>query len=126
MFDLDFFKRVNDAHGHAAGDIVLGAIGEWVRSNKRQSDLFGRIGGDEFVLLLPMTSKVGATLVAERLISLVRVRPIYCSGTSVTITVSVGIATSEQDGQSYGKLFERADKALYEAKRTGRNRFVAD
>ena len=121
--DLDFFKQINDTHGHAAGDTVLAAVGKQIRLQKRNSDLFGRIGGDEFVVLLPLTDHRGAKVLADRLVKFISSQAVYASGASINPTISVGVASSEQDGQSYGQLFERADQALFEAKRTGRNRY---
>lgn len=120
VMDLDFFKRVNDSFGHAAGDTVLKIFVQSVHESLRPTDLIGRYGGEEFVLLLPHTPLAGAVSVAER----IRVR---CSELrfgdvlkDLTMTVSIGVA-EHLKGQGWERTIERADQALYRAKQDGRN-----
>lgn len=122
FMDLDRFKRVNDTHGHAAGDRVLRAFADRVRQNVRLSDVLVRRGGEEFVLLLPNMPLEGATAAAERIRRSVSSEPIRAGGDLLlTQTVSVGVA--EWDGtETAAELEERADTAMYAAKQQGRDR----
>ncbi len=124
LLDLDHFKRINDTHGHAAGDKVLQQVATLCSKNLRTNDFFARYGGEEFVILLPDTEAAGAVTVASKLReAIARVR-FHRSGRPVEVTLSIGVAQLRQ-GDSMEALFERADKALYQAKRTGRDRVVA-
>jgi diguanylate cyclase (GGDEF)-like protein len=125
LMDLDHFKRVNDAHGHAVGDRVLRAFADVVRACVRAVDVIVRRGGEEFVLIMPATDETQARLVAERVRKRVGGQPMYArSGLSIAQTVSVGVAT--WDGRETPEsLEERADLAMYEAKRRGRDRVVS-
>ena len=124
MCDLDHFKQVNDQYGHGAGDIVLAGFGERVRQSLRGSDLAGRIGGEEFVLVLPETDLEGAELLAERLrVSLSETAHPLPTG-SLHVTCSLGVAQRAAEDKDAGRLLARADEALYDAKRQGRNRVV--
>ncbi len=124
MCDLDHFKQVNDQHGHGAGDIVLVAFGERVRQNLRGTDLAGRIGGEEFLLVLPETEMAGALLLAERLrASLSDTTHLLPTG-PIQVTCSLGVAQWVQADRDAGALLGRADEALYAAKRQGRNQVV--
>ncbi len=117
MMDLDHFKNINDTHGHQVGDQVLVDFSQRVRQQLRQADRLGRFGGEEFVLLLPETSPEDALKVAERIRTSRRQLP------DVPLcTVSIGIATYENDTDSVNHLLARADEALYRAKALGRNR----
>lgn len=125
MFDLDHFKRVNDVHGHAAGDTVLKAFARLVQDSIRASDQFGRVGGEEFALLMPETRLASAAIVAERIRSAFAARPIEIGiGVSVPVTVSIGAAELRGSGETCPDLMARADVALYRAKATGRDRVV--
>ncbi len=119
MVDIDFFKKVNDHHGHAAGDQVLAGVGRSLVAQLRTNDLVSRFGGEEFLVLLPETGPEGALLVAERLRSAVAA----LANLPVTVTVSVGLASCCQDEHA-DELVARADQALYRAKGEGRNRVV--
>ena len=121
MFDLDTFKRINDVHGHAAGDLVIRHIAELCMASIRQSDVFGRMGGEEFVLLMPETSVAEAMIVADRIRAAFAVIPTNI-GTDLLCTVSVGVAALAASDLGVAALTERADQALYEAKAAGRNR----
>ena len=122
--DLDHFKDINDAHGHAAGDDVLTAVAVAIRSAVRDQDLVARLGGDEFVVLLDGVRGLDdATSVAEKILGAVR-RPVEIGGSTVTPRASIGIALVEP-GEDEDSVIARADAALYEAKGAGRDRAVA-
>ena len=123
MIDLDHFKRVNDTHGHAAGDAVLRAVVGGIRSHLRDIDLFARIGGEELVVLMPETGLAAARIVAERLRQAVADTLIPIPGDkTIGVTASFGLALAAQPPEPLPDLMERADQALYAAKRGGRNR----
>lgn len=122
LLDIDHFKRVNDVYGHPVGDQVLRAVGRRIRENLRSIDLVGRYGGEEFVVLLPETGQDEAFLVAERLRRALCEIAVDTSGGSLEITVSLGVATVTEDCPDLPALLERADAAMYAAKRAGRNR----
>ena len=127
LLDVDHFKRINDEHGHAAGDAVLRQLGAALREGQRQIDVVGRIGGEEFALLLPGTAPEEAAVLAERLRQRVARTPMGRDGgaapaVTVTVTVSIGIAALD-GGEGGGEAaLRRADQALYCAKHGGRNR----
>jgi diguanylate cyclase (GGDEF)-like protein len=123
LADIDHFKRVNDTYGHAAGDQVLQSVSRSVAAASRQADLAARFGGEEFAVLLPDTDAEGARLVAERIRSSVAGGPVrLADGGDIAVTLSIGIAIGPQDGETPDRMLERADQALYSAKRAGRNR----
>jgi diguanylate cyclase (GGDEF)-like protein/PAS domain S-box-containing protein len=123
MVDADRFKDVNDTHGHAGGDAVLRALAETGRKLLRDADLMGRLGGEEFALLLPETELTQAVVVAERLRSAVQaLRVPLPGGGEAQLTVSVGVAGLGPGVESLDELMRRADSALYAAKDKGRNR----
>lgn len=120
--DVDHFKQVNDTHGHSAGDLVLQHLAQQLRQHSRDSDVLCRLGGEEFVMLLPQTPLEQAVLVAERLrLAMSAEQP----SSSIQVTVSLGVAHWPMDGLSVEALLKEADKALYRAKHGGRNRVVA-
>lgn len=125
MIDIDFFKNVNDTHGHAAGDEVLRTVAGIIKQALRESDIPARYGGEEFAVLLPFTHIDEAQIVGERLRKTVEDTPILINqetedAKKINVTISMGLA--EFDRIETGEnLFERADKALYEAKKNGRN-----
>jgi len=123
MLDLDHFKRVNDTFGHAKGDAVLREFAQRVRSQIREVDTFARYGGEEFVLVLPETTRGGAERLAQRIAAAVGDHP-FCTDSDhpVVITVSIGVAVFPINGSAAPLLLRAADKALYQAKRDGRNR----
>jgi diguanylate cyclase len=124
MADIDHFKRVNDAHGHDVGDEVLRIVGAVLLANIRRDGLVARVGGDEFGLLLPRASPHYTAGIANRLCQLLASRPLVVRGhpeVSERITLSLGVA-AWQAGDSSAEWYARADAALYEAKRRGRNR----
>jgi diguanylate cyclase (GGDEF)-like protein len=122
MCDLDEFKQINDSLGHGAGDAVLAEFGERVRRNLRTTDLAGRIGGEEFLLVLPETDLEGALLLAERLRGATGEIPFELPSGPITVTCSLGVAQRAREDRDGGALMGRADGALYKAKRQGRNR----
>ena len=123
MIDVDRFKQVNDTHGHAVGDRVLVEVAERIRGFLRTDlDTVARFGGEEFTVILPETGGEGAAVVAEKLRAAVAATP-FRDGFQVT--VSVGVATRPEDGAAPEELLRAADAALYEAKRSGRDRVVA-
>lgn len=123
MLDVDHFKGVNDGYGHSAGDEVLRTIAHILTSEVRQGDIVARYGGEEFLILLPMTELSSAEALVERLRVAIERQPFRFDGEAVNVTASFGITQyAVQDNAD--KVIERADKALYQAKVTGRNRTV--
>jgi diguanylate cyclase (GGDEF)-like protein len=126
FIDLDHFKAVNDTHGHLSGSKLLGEIGTVIKSNCRLIDFAFRYGGDEFVLLLPQTSKENACRVARRLHALIRTTPwLKDEGLDVHITASVGVASFPVDSADKAGLLHLADEAMYLVKNTTRDRVAA-
>jgi diguanylate cyclase (GGDEF)-like protein len=122
MMDIDHFKQVNDGYGHAAGDAVLLQVGQLVRSNLRPADFAARIGGEEFVLVLPQTLLPGAITAVERLREAIASASFdYDGGALPQVTVSIGLVALERSAGPL-ELLAQADDALYAAKRSGRNR----
>jgi len=122
MMDVDHFKQVNDAYGHAAGDAVLLQVGQLVRANLRPADFAARIGGEEFVLVFPQTSMPGAISAAERLREAIADAALDYDGHPLPqVTVSLGLVALKRSANSL-ELLARADDALYAAKQSGRNR----
>jgi diguanylate cyclase (GGDEF)-like protein len=127
MIDIDHFKAVNDQHGHQAGDSVLQAFVKRAVESLRQSDVIGRLGGEEFAVMMPETDRAAAIAAAERLREHVAERPLIIEHEIMTVTVSVGVASFRADDRSLDTFLNRADAALYRAKNGGRNRVeVAD
>jgi diguanylate cyclase (GGDEF)-like protein len=126
IFDIDFFKKINDTYGHQSGDLVLKAISEKATAMIRNTDLLARYGGEEFVVVMPQTETHGAGTIAERLRKAIEGMDIPVDGQTVKITVSVGVATyvSQSEKLTIEEFIDKADKALYEAKTSGRNKVV--
>lgn len=125
LLDVDHFKQINDLHGHAAGDQALVSLSAVIRRSIRTGDLFGRLGGEEFALMLPDAEMTQARVVAERIRDQVeRLEIRLDDGTVVKMTVSVGGAVSVQSDDGLTEMLSLADKAMYEAKRVGRNRAI--
>ena len=120
--DIDHFKRVNDTHGHAAGDRVIRGLGEILRGLKRETDVVGRFGGEEFCILCEETDARGAILLAERVREQLKAREFDSELGHVSVTGSLGVAEFPDDARTDTQLFELADKALYTAKQGGRDR----
>ncbi|MDP3786214.1 MAG: GGDEF domain-containing protein [Candidatus Omnitrophota bacterium] len=125
MIDLDHFKQCNDTYGHLVGDIVLRDIAKIMKEHIRQVDLLGRYGGEEFVIALPDTDKNSAASVAGRIRQSVERYKFKAYDETITMTISVGVATYPEDGDDVGALIDRADQALYKAKAEGRNRVIS-
>jgi two-component system, cell cycle response regulator len=125
LFDIDHFKRVNDTHGHAVGDDVLRELAARTAKSVRSVDLVARLGGEEFIVVMPETDVASAAEVAERLRLAVANEPFTVRGTGkkFTVTVSIGVATGEASDDRE-RLLQRADKALYGAKTAGRDRVI--
>lgn len=123
MIDVDHFKQINDRHGHAAGDEVLRLISRRIRSQLRACDLVGRIGGEEFMVLLPGAGDEQAQAIADRIHHGVRAQPVEYRDLALEVTVSVGVARTLSD-DDFWALLTRGDHAMYDAKRTGRDRVV--
>ncbi|UCE30238.1 MAG: GGDEF domain-containing protein, partial [Burkholderiales bacterium] len=124
VLDIDSFRRINDGHGHAAGDQALKRLAQVMRGLQRDTDALGRMGGEEFALLLPETDLEGAGTVAERLREQVQAVRLSRRGARIDFTVSLGVAQFGH-GESAEHLLARADEGLHEAKRAGRNRTIA-
>lgn len=132
MTDIDFFKSVNDTYGHAVGDLVLQTVAKVMRSQLREYDVAGRYGGEEFALLLPFTKIKEAQMVAERLRKAVEDKKIDIEKVNsnapekeIGVTISIGVCEFKADDKEED-LLKKADKALYEAKKTGRNKVVVN
>lgn len=123
--DVDHFKKINDTYGHKAGDRALMAIVKTIQFHLRETDFLARVGGEEFVVLLCDTTLEDCATVAEKLRKSVEMSEFVYQGTPVPVTISGGFAQF-QPGDTVDEVYQRADKALYRAKRNGRNRFVAD
>lgn len=124
LYDIDYFKQINDTFGHLVGDQVLREFAHVLKRSCRQDvDLVARYGGEEFIMLLPETPQEGALVVGERVRRLIE-SLLFCDG-MIRLTTSAGVATYPDDARDYQELFERADIQLYRAKRAGRNRICA-
>ena len=124
MVDIDHFKNINDTHGHAVGDAALVHLARVAKSMLRGNDAFIRYGGEEFLLVLPETALQGGMHVAGRLQALLEKAPLVHEGKSIPMRFSAGVSALKDD-DTEGLLLQRADGALYKAKRAGRNRVVA-
>jgi len=123
MLDIDHFKRINDSHGHSAGDEVLKAVAAAIKAQLRNVDMVFRFGGEEFLILLSNTGRDAAAMVGERLRQAAQAKDYWADGTLIELTVSLGCSTL-LPGESAESLLRRADSALYVAKREGRNRLA--
>lgn len=120
MMDIDKFKTVNDTYGHRKGDEILAQIGDILMKSMRVTDLVGRYGGEEFVMILPETDALGAYKVAEKIRLLIQQKKLL--GEESPLTVSLGVSTYPEDGANEEELIEKADQALYYSKNNGRNK----
>ncbi|WP_438767255.1 GGDEF domain-containing protein [Kushneria sp. TE3] len=120
--DLDHFKKINDTLGHESGDVVLKTFTECLKGTLRRNDLAVRWGGEEFLIVLPQTGIEAAETLAERLRALTQAHPFQVCGQCIDVTISIGIAEADRPMEPFTKTVRRADKALYRAKREGRNR----
>ncbi len=125
MFDIDFFKKVNDTFGHLFGDEVLRMIGQSLKEELRRHDIFARYGGEEFVVLLPEIDIQHAVNVAEKIRKIISRKEVIKKTAKTSVTVSMGVAGFAKETMKNGRdLVDAADKALYQAKNTGRNKTV--
>jgi diguanylate cyclase (GGDEF)-like protein len=124
LVDLDHFKRVNDLYGHEAGDTVLKALGEVLKSTTRSSDISGRIGGEEFLHVITHADEEHLPMIVERTRTKLAARNFSFGGEEVTVTASFGVAGVRRGDAmpTFSELVNRADRALYRAKQGGRNR----
>jgi len=125
MWDIDFFKKINDTYGHKAGDKTLMIIAKLLGKYCRETDFVSRFGGEEFTMLLSDTDKKAAFILAEKIRKIIAKTGFNSSGSAIHITISCGI-TDLREGDTQESLFERADQALYKAKKNGRNQCVID
>jgi diguanylate cyclase len=123
--DIDHFKRLNDTHGHAVGDVVLKHFAQLVTSHIRELDVLGRFGGEEFVVLLPDTRLENAKTIAERIRAFTESSSLETEGTLLRLSVSIGVAEITLEDGKIEEILHRADQALYRAKALGRNRVEA-
>lgn len=126
MLDIDHFKRVNDKFGHPVGDVVLREVAHAVAQQLRRTDVFGRYGGEEFIVLLPSTDQDQAITIGDRLLNTVRALEIMAERRIVQVTISLGLALRCPADESVERVIDRADRALYCAKKEGRNRLVSE
>ena len=127
ILDIDFFKHVNDTYGHDAGDKVLKEISRVAKNVFRESDVFCRLGGEEFIAILPETPLEGAVMIAERVRKTIMDRPVSLDDDGpLHCTVSVGISQIYPEDENYDSVMIRSDEALYQAKKTGRNKTCAN
>jgi diguanylate cyclase (GGDEF)-like protein/PAS domain S-box-containing protein len=124
MLDLDYFKRINDTYGHSVGDEVLKHFAAFTESRLRKTDIAGRLGGEEFAIVLPNTHAREAKLFAGQFCQQLSHNPWQKEEFCLSVTVSIGIAMIDFEDTDYGQALIRADKALYQAKENGRNRAV--
>ena len=125
VLDIDRFKSVNDTHGHAAGDQVLRAVAATCKANLRAGDLFGRLGGEEFCIVLPHIDREGAIAAAEKIRAAIAAQPIHGSFGSLSVTASFGISSMSIVTKDIETLLAQADAAMYHAKNSGRDRCVS-
>ena len=124
FIDLDDFKSINDTYGHLAGDVVLRAVAQTCSDRIRREEVFGRFGGDEFVVIIPESSNDSVLQFAEILRERVGKLEVEFDNQHITATISIGVSGIDRDMDTYEDLIHRADKGLFEAKRAGRNRVV--
>jgi diguanylate cyclase (GGDEF)-like protein len=125
MLDIDNFKSFNDRYGHLVGDVILKTIAETIKSNCREIDLIGRFGGEEFMVILPMTPPEGALFAAERIRKSVESNLVKAFDEVLNVNISIGISNFPQDTNMAHELIEKADVALYRSKNTGKNKVTA-
>ncbi|NQT22964.1 MAG: GGDEF domain-containing protein [Candidatus Omnitrophica bacterium] len=125
MIDIDHFKKTNDKYGHMVGDAALREIAAILKNNIREIDLVARYGGEEFTIFLPETERNGALYVAERIRKAIEAKTIKAYDESLKLTVSIGVSMYPDDTKDPNELIDRADKAMYESKRRGRNMVCA-
>lgn len=125
MLDIDYFKNINDTYGHQTGDTILIDFVKKIEKMTRESDIFARVGGEEFALLLSNTSKSGAQVIADKICQTIESEIFKHNEIRIKLTISIGIAEIDKEKNSIEDLYNRADKKLYKAKEQGRNRACA-
>jgi diguanylate cyclase (GGDEF)-like protein len=126
VLDVDHFKNINDTYGHYVGDLVLRNLSLVILEQKRTQDTYGRLGGEEFGLLLPETKLDQAKIVAERIQTSWAHTPCNVEGNVIHCTVSIGVTEANDQDQSFEDILRRADRLMYKAKEAGRNTVVAE
>jgi diguanylate cyclase (GGDEF)-like protein len=121
LFDLDHFKRINDTHGHLAGDAVLRRVGSLVATKVRTNDIVARVGGEEFAVILPEADRMGGVALAEKLRKMIANERFEHEGAAIPVTISLGVAAFTPELAGSDDLYKAADDRLYQAKRAGRN-----
>jgi diguanylate cyclase (GGDEF)-like protein len=122
VLDIDNFKSINDTFGHEAGDTVLKALVDFCQVSFRDADLFARLGGEEFIVMLSNTPTLGAAIIAERIRDGIHNIPVTLANKKVNFSISIGISQVDESDESYSDVISRADTALYKAKDKGKNR----
>ena len=122
ILDLDHFKRVNDTYGHAAGDAVLRNTAQLLKQKLRTMDIIGRLGGEEFIILLPETTIDQAAAIGTRLLEALAEMEIDVGKTTIRVTATIGISGLIDEDETFNTIIARADEALYRGKNAGRNR----
>lgn len=122
MFDIDHFKRINDTYGHPCGDYILKVLASLINNEIRELDIFTRIGGEEFAIILPETNIKDGEKIARKIREMIEEFPFHYHNISIQVTISIGLAT--YNGESLEELMDRVDSALYKAKTNGRNQVI--
>jgi diguanylate cyclase (GGDEF)-like protein len=125
MLDIDHFKKINDVHGHLAGDYVLKEVARLIQQRIRRDEVLARYGGEEFAIILPETNLEGSRALAEGLRERIEQSRFVFQGEVIRVTISIGVARLQDSDRTSMDLIKRADEKLYEAKRSGRNRVLA-
>jgi diguanylate cyclase (GGDEF)-like protein len=125
MLDIDHFKKINDVHGHLAGDHVLKEVARLIQQRIRRDEVLARYGGEEFAIILPETNLQGASALAEGLREKIEQSRFVFQGETIRVTISIGVAMLAADDRTSMDLIKRADEKLYDAKRAGRNRVMS-
>ena len=127
ILDIDYFKKINDNYGHATGDCVLKEFTKTIDENIRLDDILGRYGGEEFIIILDNIDKRESRLIIERILDVVREKTFLCNGNEINFTFSAGLSSSNEmskDDLTIDNLVDIADKKMYQAKNTGRNKVI--
>jgi diguanylate cyclase (GGDEF)-like protein len=125
MLDIDHFKKINDVHGHLAGDHVLKEVARLIQQRIRRDEVLARYGGEEFAVILPETNLEGAFALAEGLREKIEQSKFVFQSEIIRVTMSIGVAMLKEEDRASLDLIKRADEKLYEAKRAGRNRVLS-